>query len=99
MDLDGKLAQEAAKDLEEWFVSHGQAKPHEIEAIGVGCNVANEDEVKAAMAKIIEKFGRIDVLVCVVAPFWLLVFESLRVSMVGQNGCRHSVRVLFIQCV
>lgn len=64
LDLDEKLSQDAAKDIAAWFVEHGKAEPHEIQAIGVGCNVADEEAVKAAMAKVYEKFGRIDVLVC-----------------------------------
>ena len=65
MDLDQKLAEQAAQDIEDWFVSHGQAKPDEIDAIGLGCDVANEKSVKAAFAKVVDHFGRIDILVSV----------------------------------
>lgn len=65
LDLDQKLAEEAAQELEDWFVSHGQAKPDEIDAIGIGCDVSNEESVKAAFQKVVDHFGRIDVLVYV----------------------------------
>jgi NAD(P)-dependent dehydrogenase (short-subunit alcohol dehydrogenase family) len=41
----------------------GQAEPHEIKAIGVACDVSKEEAVKSAFDKVIEEFGRIDVLV------------------------------------
>jgi len=65
MDLDKDMAIQAAKDIEEWFVSHGQAKPHEITALGIGLDVSNEDAVKDAFKQVVNKFGKIDVLVCV----------------------------------
>ena len=80
MDLKQDEAEEAAKDLVEWFgvstrlhcetpearltrliVAHGEAKPGEIKAVGVGCDVADEESVKAAFAKIKAEFGRVDV--------------------------------------
>jgi hypothetical protein len=63
MDLDGELAKTAAKDLEDWFVQHGEAEEGEITAVGMGVNVADEDSVKAAFDAVVEKFGRVDVLV------------------------------------
>ena len=43
------------------IVAHGEAKPGEIKAVGVGCDVADEESVKAAFAKIKAEFGRVDV--------------------------------------
>lgn len=57
------MAEDSAADLVDWFEKHGEAKKGEIEAIGLGVDVSNEDEVKAAFAKVVEKFGRVDVLV------------------------------------
>lgn len=64
LDLDPELSQQSAKEITDWFVEHGEAGPEEIQAIGVGCNVADEESVKAAMEKVYNTFGRIDVLVC-----------------------------------
>lgn len=62
-DLDAKQAQQAAVDIEDWFVQHGQANKGEIKAIGLGVDVSNEDNVKEACQKVIEQFGRIDVMI------------------------------------
>ena len=42
-------------------VEHGEAKPGEIQAMGLGCDVASETSVQETFAAIKEKFGRIDV--------------------------------------
>lgn len=63
LDLDQTQAETAAKDLTDWFEEHGQAKKGEIAAIGLGCDVGNEEAVQEAFKKIVHKFGRIDVLV------------------------------------
>ncbi|GAA5976416.1 hypothetical protein JCM11641_006005 [Rhodosporidiobolus odoratus] len=63
LDLDGQMAKDAATDLVTWFEEHGQAKKGEIEAIGLGCDVSNEQQVKDCFQAVKEKFGRIDVLV------------------------------------
>ncbi|GJN92938.1 hypothetical protein Rhopal_005982-T1 [Rhodotorula paludigena] len=63
LDLDPEMAKTAATELVDWFEEHGEAQPGEIEAIGLGCNVANEDEVKNCFKQIVDKFGRVDVLV------------------------------------
>lgn len=63
VDLDEGHAKEAAADIEKWFVEHGEAEEGEIQAIGIGCDVSKEDHVTRAMDQIIEKFGRVDVLV------------------------------------
>ncbi|SCV73749.1 BQ2448_6179 [Microbotryum intermedium] len=63
LDLDQGLAETAAKDLVDWFEEHGQAEKGEISAIGLGCDVADEKNVQDCFAKIVEKYGRIDVLV------------------------------------
>ncbi|GAA6033794.1 hypothetical protein JCM8097_000344 [Rhodosporidiobolus ruineniae] len=63
VDLDEKMAKEAAVDLVKWFEEHGQAKPGEIKAIGLGCDVSSEQQVKDTFKKVIDEFGRIDTLV------------------------------------
>ncbi|SGY26234.1 BQ5605_C018g08711 [Microbotryum silenes-dioicae] len=63
LDLDQGLAETAAKDLVDWFEEHGQAEKGEISAIGLGCDVADEKNVQDCFAKVVEKYGRIDVLV------------------------------------
>lgn len=63
LDLDQGQAQTAADDLSTWFVEHGQAKEGEIETMGLGCDVANEENVQDCFRQIVEKFGRVDVLV------------------------------------
>ena len=44
-------------------VNNGQVKEGDIEAVGMECDVSSEIAVKATMAQVIEKFGRIDSLV------------------------------------
>jgi NAD(P)-dependent dehydrogenase (short-subunit alcohol dehydrogenase family) len=62
IDLNKKDAEEAAKDLVDWFVKHGEAKEGEIQAVGYGCDVANEQSVKDTFASIEKDFGgKIDV--------------------------------------
>ncbi|GAA6017623.1 hypothetical protein JCM10207_001227 [Rhodosporidiobolus poonsookiae] len=63
LDLDGKMAEDAADDLVKWFEEHGQAEKGEIEAIGLGCDVSNEKQVQECFQKVVDKFGRVDVLV------------------------------------
>ena len=63
IDLDGPTSEAAAKDVVDWFIEHGEAAKGEVHAIGLGCDVSNEDQVKATIAKIADHFGRIDVLV------------------------------------
>lgn len=63
LDVDVKHAEEAAVELEQKFVKDGLAKEGEIAALGLGCDVANEELVKKAFDAIREMFGRIDVLV------------------------------------
>ena len=63
LDLDKKMAETAAVELVEWFEEHGQAEKGEIQAIGLGCDVSNEQEVKDCFSTVVDKFGRVDVLV------------------------------------
>lgn len=70
LDLDEELSKQSAKEIADWFVEHGKAQPHEIQAIGVGCDVSSEEAVKKAMATVYEKFGRIDVLVRLACCPW-----------------------------
>lgn len=63
LDLDGEMAKKAAEDLVQWFEEHGQAEKGEIESIGLGCDVSSEESVQETFKQVIDKFGRIDVLV------------------------------------
>ncbi|GAA94949.1 uncharacterized protein L969DRAFT_52995 [Mixia osmundae IAM 14324] len=63
LDLDAEQARKAAQDVVDWFVEHGEAEEGEISATGIGCNVADEESVKAAFAQIKESHGTLDVLV------------------------------------
>jgi 3-oxoacyl-[acyl-carrier protein] reductase len=53
VDLTADRAEAVAAELR----AHGPA------AIGIGCNVANRDEVDAMVAAVLAKFGRVDILV------------------------------------
>jgi len=63
IDLDEEISKQAAKDVEAWFVEHGEASPGEVQAIGIGCDISNEDSVKNAMQAVVDRFGHIDVMV------------------------------------
>lgn len=63
LDLDRAQAEQAAKDIVTWFEEHGQASKGEIKAIGLGCDVSNEEEVKQCFSTVVDTFGRVDVLV------------------------------------
>jgi 3-hydroxybutyrate dehydrogenase len=67
-DLDQKAAQEAASEID----------PSVQRALGVAMDVSNEEQVEAGMARVIETFGRLDILISnagvqIVAP--LVEFE------------------------
>ena len=67
-DLDQKAAQEAASEID----------PSAQRALGVAMDVSNEEQVEAGMARVIETFGRLDILISnagvqIVAP--LVDFE------------------------
>ncbi|KAK4686718.1 hypothetical protein P7C73_g3407, partial [Tremellales sp. Uapishka_1] len=63
IDLNKADAEAAAKDLVDWFETHGQAAPGEIKAQGYGCDVSSEESVKETFDKIESTYGRIDALV------------------------------------
>lgn len=50
-------------------VQHGDIEPGKVQAIGLGCDVANEDSVKAGFQHIVDKFGQIDSLVASAGAF------------------------------
>src|SRR3954469_21272361 len=67
-DLDQKAAQETASEID----------PLGQRALGVAMDVSNEEQVEAGMARVIETFGRLDILISnagvqIVAP--LVQFE------------------------
>ncbi|KAG8702450.1 hypothetical protein FRC09_004729 [Ceratobasidium sp. 395] len=63
MDLKQEDAQQAADDLVKWFVDHGDIEPGAVTAIGLGCDVSNEDSVKAGFEAVVKRFGKVDALV------------------------------------
>ncbi|BFZ55192.1 hypothetical protein PYCC9005_002232 [Savitreella phatthalungensis] len=64
VDLNGSAAEESAQELRTWFAGHDEeAAMRETVTSGWGCDVSNEDSVKATIAGIIQKHGKIDVLV------------------------------------
>lgn len=63
IDLKREDAAAAASELAASFVEQGLASEGEINALGIGCNVADEESVKAAFEEIRERFGRVDALV------------------------------------
>nr|WP_245445683.1 3-hydroxybutyrate dehydrogenase [Mesorhizobium kowhaii] len=72
-DLDLKAAQETALEID----------PAAQRALGVGMDVSNEEQVESGMARAIETFGRLDVLVSnagvqIVAPLVEFDFEKWR---------------------
>ena len=52
-DLDQKAAQETASEID----------PSAQRALGVAMDVSNEEQVEAGMARVIETFGRLDILI------------------------------------
>ncbi|ODN84126.1 hypothetical protein L202_00136 [Cryptococcus amylolentus CBS 6039] len=63
VDINEAEAQRSAEELEAWFVENGQAKPNEIQSVGLGCDVSNENDVKRVFAAVKERFGRLDAVV------------------------------------
>ncbi|GAB1519613.1 hypothetical protein RhiTH_002681 [Rhizoctonia solani] len=63
MDLKQEEAQKAADDLVEWFVEHGDIQPGKVTAIGIGCDVSNEDSVKEGFGQVVSRFGKVDAVV------------------------------------
>ncbi|KAG9128527.1 hypothetical protein FRC07_005894 [Ceratobasidium sp. 392] len=63
MDLKQEDAQQAADDLVKWFVDHGDIEPGAVTAIGLGCDVSNEESVKAGFDTVVKRFGKVDALV------------------------------------
>lgn len=63
LDVDASQATTAAAELTEWFEEHGQSTKGEIQAIGMGCDVADEGQVVRCFEEVVRRFGRVDVLV------------------------------------
>ncbi|CEL63805.1 D-arabinitol 2-dehydrogenase [ribulose-forming] OS=Candida albicans (strain WO-1) GN=ARD1 PE=3 SV=1 [Rhizoctonia solani AG-1 IB] len=63
MDLKQEEAQKAADDLVEWFVQHGDIQPGKVTAVGIGCDVSNEDSVKEGFGQVVSRFGKVDAVV------------------------------------
>jgi D-arabinitol 2-dehydrogenase len=45
------------------IVDHGDIERGAVTALGIGCDVSNEDSVKEGFNTIVKKFGKIDALV------------------------------------
>lgn len=63
LDVDQKQAEVAAAELVEWFEENGQTKKGEVTAVGLGCDVSNEEQVKSVFGQVVDRYGRVDVLV------------------------------------
>ncbi|KAG8715729.1 hypothetical protein FRC08_010234 [Ceratobasidium sp. 394] len=74
MDLKQEDAQQAADDLVKWFVDHGDIEPGAVTAIGIGCDVSNEDSVKAGFDAVVKRFGKVDALVASAGTFYLTLY-------------------------
>lgn len=46
-----------------WFEEHGGVKVGDIDAVGYACDVSDEDAVIDTFERIVDRYGRIDVLV------------------------------------
>jgi 3-hydroxybutyrate dehydrogenase len=90
VDLDGKAAVAAAASL-------GPS------ALGLAMDVSSEEQVQAGMSRVIERFGRIDILVCsagiqVISPLESLSFaEWRRVLAVHLDGAFLTTRATLTQ--
>lgn len=56
------------------LVDHGDIEPGEVTAIGIGCDVANEESVKEGFEKIVKRFGKVDALVASAGACFSLSF-------------------------
>lgn len=65
VDLDAKQCESFAEDL---------SKRHGTRALGLAVDISNKDEVSAAVASVVEKYGRLDVLINNAAAQQLTVF-------------------------
>ena len=63
LDLNSEAAAKAADDLVEKLVVAGVAEHGEIDAVGYGLDVSNEESVIATMDAVVARWGRIDCLV------------------------------------
>jgi NAD(P)-dependent dehydrogenase (short-subunit alcohol dehydrogenase family) len=72
-----EVDEEAGKEVREWLIRKGA--PAES-LLAMTCNVAKEEDVKAAMAAAIDKFGRLDVLINNAGLSRFTPFEELTVE-------------------
>ncbi|KAB5596245.1 D-arabinitol 2-dehydrogenase [Ceratobasidium theobromae] len=90
MDLKQEDAQKAADDLVEWFVEHGDIGRGKVTAIGLGCDVANEDSVKAGFEEVVRRFGKIDAMVA--SAGIVENFSAFELSGLAASECRELIR-------
>lgn len=97
LDVDQKQAEVAATELVAWFEENGQAAKGEVSAIGLGCDVSEEEQVKATFAKVVEKYGRVDVLVTaagIVENFPATEYPAAKFRKLVSQPARHSLSIL-----
>ncbi|CDZ97923.1 d-arabinitol 2-dehydrogenase [Phaffia rhodozyma] len=83
MDLDQADSERAAKEIDDWFVGQGEAKEGELDIVGYGCNVADEEAVQKTFQSIRERFGKIDVLITaagIVENFPMLEYPTAKIN-------------------
>jgi D-arabinitol 2-dehydrogenase len=92
LDLSAQESEKAAAEAIEWFEQHGGVQKGELNVIGVGCNVADEKSVQAAMDKVHQHFGRIDVVVNsagIVENFPAEDYPTAKLQKVSLSGLKH----------
>ncbi|KAL7414312.1 hypothetical protein BDY24DRAFT_386501 [Mrakia frigida] len=83
IDLSEDDSKRAATEMTDWFVGQGEVKAGELDAVGYGCNVADEEAVKKVFADIKARWGRIDILVTaagIVENFGVLDYPADRMN-------------------
>jgi len=84
LDLKEDEARTAAEELLTYTTTKFGLKAEEVQLIGIGCNVASEADVQTAYGRIIDVFGRIDVVVAsagIVESFSALDYPTDRMKL------------------
>ena len=63
LDLSQEEVDQASQELIQSFLDAGQIQHGEIECIGLGLDISEEQSVKDAMNDIVQRWGKIDCLV------------------------------------
>jgi len=83
IDLFAADAERAAEELVQHFEQNAGIEPGTIEAAGYGVDVSNEDAVKAAFDQIVQKWGKVDVVITaagIVENFSALTYPTDRIK-------------------